>query len=62
MCQRSPILIAALIMIGHDAYTSGDTRTVESVGLVQRHDPGYAPSGRLANELARSAGLSVTWR
>lgn len=52
----------ALVMIAHDAYTRGDTRTVKSAGLIERHDPGYLPAGRIANDLALSAGLTVTWR
>lgn len=54
-----------LVMLGHDAYTSGgsDTRRVLGDGGVEA-DPhaGYYLAGAKAQELADGHGLSIEWR
>ena len=52
----------SLVMLCHDAYTRGDGRTVEPQGIVDYHDAGYLQAGRLADRLAREAGLAIEWR
>ncbi len=53
----------SLFMVGHDAYTRGNTERWEpGVGLVDDPHGGYYLAGKLAAEFAEAAGMTVTWR
>ncbi len=51
-----------LVMIGHDAYVSGDTRRVEGTGLINDPNGGYYLAGQIAANFASEADLTVDWR
>ena len=51
----------SLVMLGHDAYTTGDTHLYEpGLGLVEIPN-GYFQAGAEANSLAAHLGMEVTW-
>jgi hypothetical protein len=51
---------ADLLMLGHDAYTSGDVRRVEA-GQLETGPQGYYRAGEEANAYAIEAGLGIEW-
>jgi hypothetical protein len=49
-----------LVMLGHDAYTSGDVRRVEA-GQLESGPQGYYRAGEEANAYALEVGLPIEW-
>ncbi len=53
----------ALVMLGHDAYTSGESRFVAHDGSLveERALAAYAQAGQQSNALAVAAGMPIRW-